>query len=151
VHGFGQYVVVVSLQAAAWGANRGANMAMIAGVIPPDERVRVRGYLRATTNASIAVGAAIAGMTLAIGTPAAYRWAVIANVATYAVAAVLTTRLPAVAAQPARRGPRLEALRDRPFLIFVALDGVMSMHYQLLDVVIPLWIVQRTDAPHWMV
>jgi MFS family permease len=151
VHGFGQYVVVVSVQAVAWGANRGANMAMVAGVIPAAERVRVRGYLRATTNASIAVGAAVAGMTLAIGTPTAYRSALIANVLTYAVAAVLTTRLPAVAPQPARRGPRMEALRDRPFLVFVALDGIMSMHYQLLDVVIPLWIVQRTNAPHWMV
>lgn len=151
VHGFGQYVLVVSLQAVAYGTNRGANMAMIAGVIPPDERVKVRGYLRATTNASISVGAAIAGLMLAIGTPTAYRWALVGNVVTYVAATYLTTRLPVVAPKPARRGPRMEALRDRPFLVFVALDGVMSMHYQLLDVVIPLWIVQRTDAPHWMV
>ncbi|HVK24589.1 MAG TPA: MFS transporter, partial [Actinokineospora sp.] len=151
VHGFVQYVVVVSLHAVAWGTNRAAQGAMIAGVVPADDRVRVRAYLRAATNVSISVGAAAAGTLLAIGTVEVYRWGVVANVVTYAVAGAITVRLPKVEPQPARRGPRLVALRDKPFLAFVVLDGLLSMHYLLLDVVLPLWIVQHTQAPRWMV
>ncbi|WP_228769999.1 MFS transporter [Actinokineospora alba] len=151
VHGFAQYVVVVSAHAIAYGTNRAAQMAMVAGVVPADDRVRIRGYLRAATNVSISVGAGLAGLLLVIGTPAAFRWAIVGNAVTYALAGLLTARLPTVAPQPARRGPRLVALRDRPFLVFVLLDGLLSMHYLLLDVVLPLWIVRHTEAPKWMV
>ena len=40
-------------------------------------------------------------------------------------------RLPAVPPVPApANGPRLVALRDRPFLAFTVLDGLMSMHFR---------------------
>ena len=45
-----------------------------------------------------------------------------------------------------RRGPRA-ALRNRGFLVMSTFDGVLSTHQVLLNVVIPLWLVQETDAP----
>lgn len=150
VHGFAGYVLVMSLQAVAYSASRSARMAMIAGVIPAAERVRTRAYLRATTNVSVALGAGIAGGLLVIGTHSAYRWAVAFNAVTYSLAGVLTVLLPVVAPQPPKPGPKLEVLADRPFLTLVVLDGVLSMHNQLLDVVLPLWVVERTSAPRWM-
>jgi hypothetical protein len=45
-----------------------------------------------------------------------------------------------------RRDPRA-ALRNRGFLVMSTFDGVLSTHQVLLNVVIPLWLVQETDAP----
>ncbi|MGW2644081.1 MFS transporter [Streptomyces sp. NPDC001393] len=151
VHGLAGYVVVVSLQSAAFSASRSARMAMIAGLVPAEQRVRIRAYLRATTNTSLALGATLAGFILAVGTPTAYRSAVVINGAIYLTGGLLTLLLPAVPSQPARPGPRLEVLTDRPYLSLVLLDGVLSMHNQLLEVVLPLWVVECTHAPRWMV
>jgi MFS family permease len=145
------YVVLVCLQAAVFSASRGARMAMISGLVPPADRVAVRASLRATTNISLALGATVAGGVLAVGTPGAYRLVVLANALVYLAAGLLTLRLPPVPAQPARPGPRLEVLRDRPYLSLVVLDGVLSMHNQLLDVVLPLWVIECTRAPRWIV
>jgi MFS family permease len=45
----------------------------------------------------------------------------------------------------------LIALRDRPFLAFTVLDGLMSMHFGLLNIALPLWIADHTTAPHWFI
>ncbi|MFE2269670.1 MFS transporter [Streptomyces lavendulae] len=151
VDGFRQYLLVLSVQAVAYSASRSARMAMIAGLIAPEERVSVRAYLRATSNVSVSVGAALAGLVLVADSPSVYRAAVVFNASTYLVTGLLTLLLPAVPAQPARPGPALVVLRDRPFLAFVVLDGLLSMHNLLLDVVLPLWVLHHTDAPRWMI
>ncbi|MET9963713.1 MFS transporter [Streptomyces sp. NPDC006326] len=151
VHGFVMYVIVVSMQAVAYSASRSARMAMVAGLVPPEERVSVRAYLRATSNVSVSAGAALAGLLLTVDSVRAYQLAVVFNAATYLVTGLLTLLLPAVEAQPARPGPALTVLRDRPYLTFVALDGLLSMHNLLLDVVLPLWVLHHTGAPRWMI
>jgi MFS family permease len=151
VNGFDQYILAMSLQAVAYSASRSARMAMVAGLIPPEERVRTRAFLRATSNVSVSVGAGIAGVVLAVGTTSSYRWALAFNAVTFTVAGLLTVLLPSVPPQSARPGPRLEVMRDRPYLTFVVLDGLLSMHYLLLDVVLPLWVMHHTRAPRWMI
>ncbi|MFG2619811.1 MFS transporter [Streptomyces sp. NPDC048507] len=151
VDGFRQYLLVLSLQAVAYSASRSARMAMVAGLVPPEDRVSVRAYLRATSNVSVSAGAALAGLVLVADTPAVYRAAVVLNACTYLVTGLLTLLLPAVPPQPARPGPALVVLRDRPFLAFVVLDGLLSMHNLLLDVVLPLWVLHHTGAPRWMI
>ncbi|GLW46275.1 MFS transporter [Streptomyces sp. NBRC 14336] len=151
VDGFAQYVAVVSVQAVAYSASRSARMAMVAGLIPPEQRVTVRAYLRATSNVSVSVGAALAGLLLTVDSVGAYKLAVVLNAATYLATGLLTLLLPAVPAQPARPGPALIVLRDRPYLTFIVLDGLLSMHNLLLDVVLPLWVLHETDAPRWMI
>ncbi|MFE7751900.1 MFS transporter [Streptomyces sp. NPDC057428] len=151
VDGFRSYLLVVSAQAVAYSASRSARMAMIAGLVPPQDRVSVRAYLRATSNVSVSVGAALAGLLLAADSVWAYKAAVVFNASTYLATGLLTLLLPAVAGQPARPGPALTVLRDRPYLSFVVLDGLLSMHNLLLDVVLPLWVLHRTHAPRWMI
>jgi len=151
VHNVGQYIAVLSVQAVAYSASRSARMAMIAGMIPPAERVSVRAYLRSTSNVSVSLGALMAGLLLTLNTSGAYRAAVVLYAVAFTVAGLLTVLLPAVPPQPARPGPRLEVLRDRPYLVFVVLDGLLSMHFLLLDVVLPLWVTRHTHAPRWMV
>ncbi|WP_324784265.1 MFS transporter [Streptomyces sp. H51] len=151
VDGFAQYVAVVSVQGVAYSASRSARMAMVAGLVPAEQRVSVRAYLRATSNVSVSVGAALAGMLLAVDSVGAYKLAVAFNAATYLSTGLLTLLLPPVPAQPARPGPALVVLRDRPYLTFIVLDGLLSMHNLLLDVVLPLWVLHHTRAPRWII
>ncbi|WP_305785403.1 MFS transporter [Symbioplanes lichenis] len=133
-------------------AQRGARGAILGRGVPGDRRVYARAYLRSVTNVGLTAGVGIAGIGLAVDTRAAYLALIVGDAVTYLVAAALLTRL-APLARVARTGsgPRLVALRDRPFLAFVALDGVLALNFSLLEVVLPLWIAVRTDAPRWMV
>jgi hypothetical protein len=152
VRSFPAFLLVGAATALADAAYRGARGAVIAGAIPADQRVRTRAFLRATTNVGISVGAVLAGFAIAVDTRAAYLALIAVNSASYLGAAAILTRLdviPPVAA-PAQ-GPRLVALRDRPFLAFTVLDGLMSMHFGLLNIALPLWIATHTSAPRWLI
>ncbi len=42
-------------------------------------------------------------------------------------------------------------LHDRPYAVLALLNAVMLMFMPLLSLVVPLWIVERTNAPGWVV
>ncbi|MEU1845768.1 MFS transporter [Micromonospora sediminicola] len=152
VRSFAGFLVVGVLMAVADSASRGARGALIAGAVPADQRVRTRAYLRAVTNVGISVGAVLAGFALAADTRGAYVTLILLDCLTYLLAAAVLLRLPAVPPVPApTHGPRLIALRDRPFLAFTVLDGLMSMHFSLTNIALPLWIAGHTHAPRWLV
>ncbi|MEV0430864.1 MFS transporter [Micromonospora sp. NPDC050495] len=152
VRSFAGFLLVGVLMAVADSASRGARGALIAGAVPPDQRVRTRAYLRAVTNVGISVGAVLAGVGLAADTRTGYVSLILLDCATYLVAAAVLLRLPPVPPVPApAHGPRLIALRDRPFLAFTVLDGLMSMHFGLINIALPLWIAGHTTAPRWLV
>ncbi|MFG2037848.1 MFS transporter [Dactylosporangium sp. NPDC048998] len=146
------FLLVAVPMAIADAAQRAAKGAVIAGAVPADKRVHTRAYLRSVTNVGIAAGAALAGVGLALDTRAAYLALIFGNAITYLAAAAMLSRLAPVPRSPKRAdGPRLIALRDRPFLAFVALDGLLSTHFGLFEVALPLWIAHRTDAPRWLI
>lgn len=152
VRSFAGFLVVGVLMAVADSATRGARGALIAGAVPPDQRVRTRAYLRAVTNVGISVGTVLAGFGLAADTRTAYVSLILLDCATYLLAAAVLLRLPPVPPVPApTHGPRLIALRDRPFLAFTVLDGLMSMHFSLINIALPLWIAGHTTAPRWLI
>src|SRR4051794_27421044 len=152
VRSFPAYLVVAGLTAIADAGSRGARGAMIAGAIPADQRVRTRAYLRATTNLGISLGTVAAGIGIAVDTPAGYQWLIAADGVTYLLAAAVCTRLPHLRPVPHVKGQtRLVALRDRPFLAYVLLDGILSIHFHVIELALPLWIISRTNAPAWLV
>ncbi|MFI5945976.1 MFS transporter [Micromonospora chalcea] len=152
VRSFTGFLVVGVLMALADAGTRGARGALIAGAVPPDQRVRTRAYLRAVTNVGISVGTVLAGFALAADTRGAYVTLILLDAATYVLAAAVLLRLPPVPPVPApAHGPRLIALRDRPFLAFTVLDGLMSMHFSLINIALPLWIAGHTTAPTWLI
>ncbi|WP_435150628.1 MFS transporter [Micromonospora aurantiaca (nom. illeg.)] len=152
VRSFTGFLVVGMLMAVADAGTRGARGALIAGAVPPDQRVRTRAYLRAVTNVGISVGTVLAGFALAADTRGAYVTLILLDAATYVLAAAVLLRLPPVPPMPApAHGPRLIALRDRPFLAFTVLDGLMSMHFSLINIALPLWIAGHTSAPNWLI
>ena len=113
---------------------------------------RFRAYLRAVTNVGISLGALLAGWAVQVGTHSAYQLLVIGIAVSTAASAVFLIRLPPVAPAPtADIGPRWIALRDRPYLLLTALDGVMAIQFKVLTVALPLWLVVATAAPRWLI
>jgi hypothetical protein len=144
---------VAGVTAIADAGQRGAKGALIAGLAPVDQRVRTRAILRVATNIGMGVGMGLAGIVLAVDRREVYVIALLANAATYLVTAGLVRfGMPPVPPVPRATGPSaLTAVRDRRFLVFVALDGVLTMHAALAQIGIPLWIATSTDAPRWLV
>ncbi|REK89382.1 MFS transporter [Streptomyces inhibens] len=116
-----------------------------------DRPQQFRAYLRAVTNIGISLGALLAGWAVQVGTLPAYQLLVIGNAIAFAASAAVLVFLPPVTPGPPVGGPRWIALRDRPYLLITALDGIMAIQFKVLTVAIPLWLVEATTAPRWLV
>jgi MFS family permease len=129
-----------------------ARMAMIARIGEGEERVRIRAYTRAVTNLGIAFGTVIAGFALAINTPFAYKFMIALNSVTFFLAAVAYLRVPNVKPSLTNREKfDWTILKDYRYISAMLLSGVMSMHFILQNVAIPVWVVKETNAPRWWV
>ncbi|WP_329124401.1 MFS transporter [Streptomyces sp. NBC_01353] len=116
-----------------------------------DRPQRFRAYLRSVTNIGISLGALLAGWVVQVGTHTAYQLLVVGNAIAFAASAAILVLLPPVAPGPAVEGPRWVALRDRPYLLLTALDGIMAIQFKVLTVAIPLWLVDAVTAPRWLI
>ncbi|MEV8036801.1 MFS transporter [Streptomyces sp. NPDC086182] len=147
---FWPFVLAVCAATGAKAAGTAARSPLIrhyGGERPQEFRAR----LRAVTNLGISLGALGAGWVVQVGTLTAYQLMLIGNAIAFLVSAALLVLLPPVAPVPVTGGPRWTALRDRPYLLLTALDGVMAIQFKVLTVAIPLWLVGATAAPHWLI
>ena len=155
VEGFGQYVVL-GIVFAAFGSIGGASHgAYVLDVLPADQRVEVRAYMYSWLNLGFTAGAAIGGIALATGSLEVIRWTPLLTAALAVVNAISVSRLPAAphdlriasgeqVVRPTGPGP----LANRGWLLVSFFTGVLWTNQVLLNVVIPLWLVAATDAPH---
>ncbi|GIE91366.1 MFS transporter [Actinoplanes regularis] len=153
VHSILPFALLSCVIAVATALVKGANGALAAGAVPAADRLRVRAKLRSMINAGMGLGTLAGSLPLLIKTDSGYVVILLVNAASFLVAAALLTRAPAVPPQvtPAG-GPRLVALRDRPFLAFAALDGLLSSTYNdLLGIGLPLWLATGAHAPLWLI
>ncbi|MFI9243857.1 MFS transporter [Streptomyces sp. NPDC053086] len=145
------------LFALAVGTAMGAKAAGLAARSPlirhygGDRPQAFRAYLRAVTNVGISLGALLAGWAVQVGTLPAYRLLVIGNAVAFTASAAILIHLPSVTPVPTTGGPRWIALRDRPYLLLTALDGIMAVQFKVLTVAVPLWLVTATTAPRWLI
>ena len=127
-------------------------MATIAKVGNPEDKIRTRAYLRSVTNLGIGLGTLCAGFALAINTTAGYQVMLGIDAVTFLFAAYIFHKLPFVPPTVERNEPlSFIALKDRKFLGATALNSVMSLHFVLQNVAIPLWIIRETNAPRWWI
>ena len=127
-------------------------MATISKLGTGEERVAIRAYQRTVTNLGIALGSVIAGIALAINTQVVYQGMLLANALTFIISALIFLRLPYIPPTVEKSEPlTFEALKDRRFLGATILNGLLSLHFVLQTVAIPLWIVNATNAPRWWV
>ncbi|MEV6977779.1 MFS transporter [Kitasatospora sp. NPDC093806] len=162
----GGYPAFVALACLVTAADRGASAvrnALYAEVLPADKRVAGRAYLRVVTNIGICLGTGVGAIALQVDSRVGYLTAILADAGSYLLVAVLFHRLrvpgPAGGARMVRASSaqretagkpvrdRNPALRDGPFLVVTALSGVLSLQFAMLEVGVPLWIAQQTEAP----
>jgi MFS family permease len=150
---FVPFVLVASLYGAAQCGLTAARQALLAALVTPAERTAVRAVTQAAVNGGIAVGAALGGLALHLDTVAAYQTVFVVDAVSLIVSALVVLRLPVVAgiARGPAGAPVLAVLRDRPYAVLAGLNMVLQLHIPLITLAIPLWIVQRTQAPGWTV
>ncbi|MDF3289775.1 MFS transporter [Streptomyces silvisoli] len=129
-----------------------------------ERRATYQALSRSASNAGYGLGAGIAAVGLAVGSIGACRALILGDALSFVLAAALVwrTREPrdntveVVSAHdtttdgwPAVR--RSSPWRDRGYLLFVLLDIPMSTDDSVLNVGLPLWLVNHTSAPHALV
>jgi MFS family permease len=156
VRGFGPFVVVAVLLAVVESASANGRGAYTIAILPPEIRVRTQAFQRSALNVGFTLGGLLAGIALVIDTRLAYDCLVLGYAAVLLISAVFILRLPEPSAeQAAGTAPKrtLSALRpavlgDHPVLAVSVLVALLAISDTLILVVLPLWIIQRTDAPN---
>jgi MFS family permease len=152
--GMASFVLLLAvLSAVGTAAMTGRNVYRIV-VFPRDVRVRALAYMRSARNGGYTLGALAGGVALAIGTREAIMAVPILTGVLLLLNAGMVATLPAVERpEPAldrdeESAPAPPAWRNAGFVVLSACNGVLSSNQVLLNVVVPLWLVERTDAPH---
>jgi MFS family permease len=153
VGGFVAFVVLLSALASIETAGRSARNVYRIAVFPRETRVRALAYMRAARNVGYTLGAAAGGFALAIGSREAIMAVPLLTGVLLLVNAGMILFLPPIQRQlPTKADGEHHAspgaLRNPGFVVLAACNGVLSSHQVLLNVVVPLWLVERTDAPH---
>jgi MFS family permease len=156
VGGMAGFVAVMIAVQVVSTASRSARNAYRFDVFPRDQRVSSNAYFRAARNVGYTLGALLAGIALATNSDAVIRMVPAATAALLLLNAALVARLPSRGEHVEEESPleaaltgkgRRSALRNRGFLLMSICGGVLGTHQVLLNVVIPLWLVEETDAP----
>lgn len=122
-------------------------------VLPPDERVRSRAYMYSALNVGFTLGSLLGGIALAFHSNDVLHVLPWFTTAAFLVNAAAITRLPRASHDertPEERREKVPGpgpLRNPGWLLTNFFIGSFWTNQVLLNVVIPLWLVQETDAP----
>lgn len=150
---FWALLLVISLVTAAQMAANAVRNGYIARIAVGGQGVRFKAYLRAVTNVAMTFGALVGGIALWIDEPRAYIAVFALDALTSIVTGLLFMRLPHLPGAPVRGAgePRLAVVHDLPYVVVMLLTSVLFMHFVVIEIGIPLWISEHTDAPTSMV
>ena len=155
VDSFTDYVLVAVTFAAFESLAGASHSAYVLDVLPANERVETQAYMYSSLNVGFTIGAVIGGAALATGSLTVIRWTPLFAALLSVVNAVWIGRLPAaphdlrVASGERRERPTGPGpLRNRGWLLVTFFSGTLWTNQVLLNIVIPLWLVEATDAPH---
>ncbi|MFD4546411.1 MFS transporter [Streptomyces sp. NPDC058466] len=96
VRGFVPFVLAACAYASAQSGLAAARQALLAGLVPAEERTGLLAHLQSTLNAGLAVGAGVGGLALHAGTRAAYLEVFALDAVSFLLCAALLLRLPSV-------------------------------------------------------
>ncbi|WP_079124747.1 MFS transporter [Streptomyces lushanensis] len=151
VDGFTGLVIVTSLALMAESSTDAARGALIAGLIPQQERVRAWSYMRAVSNLGVSLGAAAGAVALFFDNRTGYVGLLIAGGAMFVVSGLAYLTVPQVASAPKEQsGSKWIVLRDVPYAFVALLNSVLVMNVAILTVALPVWLTDRTTAPTWV-
>src|SRR4051794_96943 len=158
IDGFTGYLAMVVCFEIIENAGGAGRNAYVLDVMPEEERVATQAYMYSSLNVGFTLGAIIGGIALAFDNTTVMRWMPLSPLGIGLVNALFIPRLPraphdvrsgaegSTRAKPRGPGP----LRNVGWMLVSLFGGTMWTNQVLLNVVIPLWLVQATDAPHWL-
>ena len=153
VDSFAGYVamaVCMDIVGALGGAAHGA---YTIDVLPPDERVRSRAYMYSALNVGFTLGSLLGGIALAFDSNALLHALPWFTAAVFLLNAASISRLPNASHDertPEERKVKVPGpgpLKNLGWMLTTFLGGVFWTNQVLLNIVIPLWLVEETDAP----
>ncbi len=122
-------------------------------VLPPDERVKSRAYMYSALNVGFTLGSLMGGIALAFRSNQVLHVLPWFTAVVFLVNAVAVTRLPKASHDertPEQRKVRIPGpgpMRNPGWMLTTFFTGVFWTNQVLLNIVIPLWLVEQTDAP----
>jgi MFS family permease len=122
-------------------------------VLPPGERVKSRAYMYSALNVGFTLGSLIGGVALAFHSNTVLHALPWFTAAAFLVNAAAITRLPRAphdlrtAEDRKIKIPGPGPLRNLGWLLTTFFTGVFWTNQVLLNIVIPLWLIEETDAP----
>lgn len=164
IHGFGPFLVVSFVIAAAQRTFWAAYAPLVASFVPADRLEGWFGRFRGTRYAGIAIGAAVASLALLPGQEVGLRLVVVLDGVSYLAAMGLLLvaaarrrqepiRTPAGLDEslgPAGRLGYLATLRDRPNLILAGLNVASTLIITLPLLALPVFVLQQIHLPTWL-
>jgi MFS family permease len=153
IHGFTSYVVMAVVMEVAGSLGGAAHGAYTIDVLPANERVRSRAYMYSALNLGFTLGALVGGIALAFDSDTVLRSVPWLTSVLFLVNAVAISRLPAAshdlrtAEDRAVKIPGPGPMKNVGWLVGSFFHGTLWTNQVLLNIVIPLWLVERTDAP----
>jgi len=159
VRGFSEFVALGIVFEIVQNAGSAGRNAYVLDILPEQERVETQAFLYSALNVGFTLGALISGLALAFHDITVIRWIPLLWVVVNVGNSFAITRLPKAPhdLRAASREHRLEErastpkpTKNRGWIATSFFTGLLTTNQVLLTVLIPLWLVQRTDAPHWL-
>lgn len=157
IGGFTSFAAMVVIHEILVNAANAGRNAYVLDVLPADERVTTQAYMYSALNVGYTLGAIVGGVALAFDNLTLLRWLPLFTVLLGLVNAGSIARLPDAAhdvrvaqGTSTQRPPGPGALRNVGWLALSFFNGTLWTNQVLLNVLIPLWLVQETDSPHWL-
>lgn len=150
VQGWLTSVVAVSIST----AGRAAAMTVTGPIINRIVSTRVseyRSFIRMVFNAGVAIGAGASTVVAQAPSRNAFQALIIGSAAMLIVAAALVRGLSGPPSQLANEPSRWVVVRDSPYVVLTCLDGVLSLQFRIMSVIVPLLVSTSTYAPDWVV
>ncbi|MFB6719648.1 MFS transporter [Kribbella sp. NPDC056345] len=159
VKSFPLFLIVVSCLAVSATTGGNARMAYSFNVVPRDQQVSTMAYVRSALNIGLAVGAAGTGLALAQDSNTLLALLPMTTGAVLLASALFTAYLPPESRagsegrpRPARANPfKSRALTDWAFVKLAGVNGIVGSFTTILNVTLPLWILEATDAPRSLI
>ncbi|WP_327302161.1 MFS transporter [Streptomyces sp. NBC_01298] len=149
VDSFPVFLLVVGLAGLAENAVEPVRQGCLGTLTTPGNRVETLAYNRVVHNVGISLGTPALGAALVAGTAFAFRLLITFGVLGILIACAAAARLPDRRPEKSPGCSLMTVLRDRPYLGLALLNGLLSLHSELLEIAVPLWVAEYTGAPEW--
>jgi MFS family permease len=153
IDGFGSYVAMAVVMEVVGSLGGAAHQAYTIDVLPPEERVKSRAYMYSALNVGFTLGSLTGGIALAFDSNTLLQALPWFTTLVFFVNSAAILRLPNASHDertPDQRRERIPGpgpMRNVGWMVSTFFVGVLWTNQVLLNIVIPLWLVQETDAP----